>query len=71
MIVTLQEVLPENQAFLDGLNRPAESFRIPEGETIACRCEEVTAGAVRRAAPRGHAPPRGGQRADFASVGGH
>ena len=35
------------RAFLDGLNRPAESFRRPEGETLACRCEEVTAKQVR------------------------
>lgn len=35
------------RAFLDWLNRPAESFRRPEGETLACRCEEVTAEQVR------------------------
>ncbi len=35
------------RAFLDWLNRPAESFRQPEGETLACRCEEVTAKQVR------------------------
>jgi len=35
------------RAFLDWLNRPAESFRQPEGETLACRCEEVTAQQVR------------------------
>jgi NAD(P)H-nitrite reductase large subunit len=31
------------RAFLDTLFRPAEQFRIPTGNTIVCRCEEVTA----------------------------
>jgi octopine oxidase subunit A len=31
------------RAFLDTLFRPAPRFRIPSGETIVCRCEEVTA----------------------------
>ncbi len=29
--------------FIDLLHRPAERLRIPEGDTIVCRCEEVTA----------------------------
>jgi NADPH-dependent 2,4-dienoyl-CoA reductase/sulfur reductase-like enzyme len=29
--------------FLDELYRPAETFRRPSGDTIVCRCEEVTA----------------------------
>lgn len=29
--------------FLDALYRPAEAFRIPRGDTLACRCEEVAA----------------------------
>lgn len=29
--------------FLDQLYRPSRQFRIPSGDTIACRCEEVTA----------------------------
>jgi NAD(P)H-nitrite reductase large subunit len=29
--------------FLDVLYRPADQFRIPRGNTIVCRCEEVTA----------------------------
>ncbi len=32
--------------FLDLLYRPAETFRLPEGETLVCRCEEVTARQV-------------------------
>ncbi|HTR84101.1 MAG TPA: NAD(P)/FAD-dependent oxidoreductase [Reyranella sp.] len=35
------------RGFLDWLYRPAESFRQPVGETIVCRCEEVTAKQVR------------------------
>jgi thioredoxin reductase/bacterioferritin-associated ferredoxin len=31
------------RAFLDLLFRPAKQFRIPFGDTIVCRCEEVTA----------------------------
>lgn len=41
------------RAFLDWLNRPAERFRQPEGETLACRCEEVTAKQVRETARMG------------------
>jgi thioredoxin reductase len=32
--------------FLDVLYRPARQFRQPQGETIVCRCEEVTARQV-------------------------
>jgi bacterioferritin-associated ferredoxin len=31
------------RVFLDSLFRPAPQFRIPSGDTIVCRCEEVTA----------------------------
>jgi thioredoxin reductase/bacterioferritin-associated ferredoxin len=31
------------RAFLDTLFRPARQFRIPSGDTIVCRCEEVSA----------------------------
>jgi NADPH-dependent 2,4-dienoyl-CoA reductase/sulfur reductase-like enzyme len=31
------------RAFLDALYRPADAFRQPSGETIVCRCEEITA----------------------------
>jgi len=34
------------RAFVDAMYRPAEAFRIPAGETIVCRCEEVTAQQV-------------------------
>ena len=41
------------RAFLDALNRPAVSFRQPQGDTIVCRCEEVTAKQVRDTADLG------------------
>jgi NADPH-dependent 2,4-dienoyl-CoA reductase/sulfur reductase-like enzyme len=41
------------RAFLDELYRPADTFRQPEGETIVCRCEEVTAKQVRDTADLG------------------
>ncbi|WP_407157733.1 NAD(P)/FAD-dependent oxidoreductase [Bradyrhizobium sp. STM 3557] len=33
--------------FLDTLFQPAKPFRIPSGDTIVCRCEEITAQDVR------------------------
>ena len=41
------------RAFLDCLNRPADSFRQPTGDTLVCRCEEVTARQVRDVADMG------------------
>jgi NADPH-dependent 2,4-dienoyl-CoA reductase/sulfur reductase-like enzyme len=41
------------RAFLDALYRPAPQFRVPRGETIVCRCEEVTAAQVLDATARG------------------
>jgi NADPH-dependent 2,4-dienoyl-CoA reductase/sulfur reductase-like enzyme len=35
------------RAFLDALYRPPDALRRPVGETLACRCEEVTARQVR------------------------
>jgi octopine oxidase subunit A len=35
------------RAFLDCLYRPADTLRQPVGDTLACRCEEVTAQQVR------------------------
>jgi NADPH-dependent 2,4-dienoyl-CoA reductase/sulfur reductase-like enzyme len=34
--------------FLDSLYRPRDVNRIPKNETIVCRCEEVTAGELRK-----------------------
>mgnify|MGYP006267653763 CR=1 FL=1 len=41
------------RAFLDVLNRPADALRKPVGDTIVCRCEEVTARQVRDTADLG------------------
>ncbi len=41
------------RAFLDWLNRPTDSFRQPDGDTVVCRCEEVTARQVRDMADLG------------------
>jgi len=43
--------------FLDTLYRPADAFRLPEGETLACRCEEVSAAAITQLARGGCAGP--------------
>jgi len=45
------------RAFLDALYQPAPSFRQPMGDTVACRCEEVTAQQVRDAADLGAEGP--------------
>jgi len=45
------------RAFLDALYRPADAFRIPHGDTIVCRCEEVTAAGVLQVARDGCAGP--------------
>jgi bacterioferritin-associated ferredoxin len=34
------------RSFLDRLFRPSPKFRIPTGDTIVCRCEEVTAAEI-------------------------
>jgi NADPH-dependent 2,4-dienoyl-CoA reductase/sulfur reductase-like enzyme len=39
--------------FLDALYAPAQQFRIPSGDTIVCRCEEVTARHIRDTAALG------------------
>ena len=45
------------RAFLDALYRPADAFRIPHGDTIVCRCEEVTAAGVLQLAREGTPGP--------------
>lgn len=40
---TALERFMRGRRFLDRLYRPARGFRIPSGDTIVCRCEEVTA----------------------------
>jgi NADPH-dependent 2,4-dienoyl-CoA reductase/sulfur reductase-like enzyme len=44
--------------FLDRLHEPPAAMRVPAGDdTMVCRCEEVTAGALRRLAVTGVAGP--------------
>ncbi|MCX7325930.1 MAG: FAD-dependent oxidoreductase [Hyphomicrobiales bacterium] len=45
------------RAFLDALYRPAPQFRMPADDVIICRCEDVTAGDVRRLIARGTQGP--------------
>jgi NADPH-dependent 2,4-dienoyl-CoA reductase/sulfur reductase-like enzyme len=45
------------RAFFDTLYRPAESFRVPEGPTIVCRCEEVSAQQIVDATTKGSTGP--------------
>lgn len=47
----------KGRAFLDRLYRPADGFRRPADDTIACRCEEVTAKQVRETVALGCAGP--------------
>jgi NAD(P)H-nitrite reductase large subunit len=45
-VTTLRASLAQaerGRAFLDTLFRPARQFRVPTGDTIVCRCEEVSA----------------------------
>jgi len=43
--------------FLDLLYKPAEQFRIPQGDTIVCRCEEIRASDVLKAVETGATGP--------------
>jgi bacterioferritin-associated ferredoxin len=43
--------------FLDRLFVPPPQFRMPEGDTIVCRCEEVTAAQIAETVDMGAAGP--------------
>lgn len=45
------------RAFLDRFYRPADALRIPQGETMVCRCEEVTAKSIVEAVGHGCTGP--------------
>jgi hypothetical protein len=45
------------RAFLDALYAPASEFRVPSGDTIVCRCEEVTARQIGDAVALGSLGP--------------
>lgn len=48
-----RQALLRGRSFIDALYQPALTFRAPvDDATIVCRCEEVTAGAIRDAAAR-------------------
>ena len=52
----VQEALRRHERgrpFLDTLYRPPRQFRVPQGDTIVCRCEEVTARQIRETAALG------------------
>lgn len=54
----LRQKALRGRTFIDLLYQPARSFRAPaEDDVIACRCEEVSVGAVRAAATGGVAGP--------------
>ncbi|MEH6470490.1 MAG: NAD(P)/FAD-dependent oxidoreductase [Halopseudomonas sp.] len=55
--------------FLDRLYRPAEAFLRPSDETLVCRCEEVTAGDIRRVAKNGCAGPNQAKAFSRAGMG--
>lgn len=45
------------RAFLDRLYRPLPLFRMPADDVIVCRCEEVTAGEIRKLTAQGAQGP--------------
>ena len=47
----------EARPFLNRLYRPAPSVLVPSDDVVACRCEEVTVGQIRRAARLGAQGP--------------
>ncbi|WP_210395550.1 NAD(P)/FAD-dependent oxidoreductase [Motiliproteus sediminis] len=55
--------------FLDRLYRPAPAFLRPADETLVCRCEEVTAGEIRRIAREGCAGPNQAKAFSRAGMG--
>lgn len=55
--------------FLDAAYAPPPEFSAPPDATIVCRCEEITAGDIRRAAAEGAAGPRAIKTATRAGMG--
>ena len=60
-------IAARGRLFLDTLYRPADAFRLPDGDTLACRCEEVSAAAIIELAHSGCAGPN--QAKAFARCG--
>ncbi len=55
--------------FIDALYRPASGFRRPADDVIVCRCEEVTAGEIRRLARGGAQGPNQAKAMSRAGMG--
>ncbi len=55
--------------FIDALYRPAGVFRRPADDVIVCRCEEVTAGDIRRLARAGAQGPNQAKAMSRAGMG--
>jgi len=55
--------------FLDAAYAPLPEFLAPQGATIVCRCEEVTAADIRRAVVEGANGPRQVKTATRAGMG--
>ena len=56
--IRLRQKALRGRTFIDLLYQPAPSFRAPvESDVVACRCEEVSVGAIRAAAAGGVAGP--------------
>lgn len=69
---TLQKQIAQQLAirpFLDRLYSPAAEFLRPSDETLVCRCEEVTAGEIRRLARSGCAGPNQAKAFSRAGMG--
>jgi NADPH-dependent 2,4-dienoyl-CoA reductase/sulfur reductase-like enzyme len=55
--------------FIDALYRPAAGFRSPADDVVVCRCEEVTAGEIRRIARAGAQGPNQAKAMSRAGMG--
>ena len=55
--VAIMRYATRGRLFLDTLYRPADAFRLPDGDTPACRCEEVPAADIIELARGGCAGP--------------
>lgn len=57
LALTAIEQFTRGRPFLDALYRPASAFRRPSGDTIVCRCEEVTAREIQESIALGCSGP--------------
>ncbi len=59
----------KGRRFIDALYRPASGFRRPADDVVVCRCEEVTAGEIRRLARAGAQGPNQAKAMSRAGMG--